>query len=204
MKIMLSILGEGRGHMTQAMAVKETVERAGHEVVRLVLGTASNRQVPPFFASAMKMPITQIPTADFSFKNNRKVSLRGTLIGIARKFPAYWRALRQLKTIVRESKPDVIINFFEPLTGIYALTCRNRPPVVAVGHQFMYGHPDYVRAPGLRLQQLVMKWYFRLAGAASTRLALSLYEAPDLPEKKITVCPPLLRRQLFELHPNPA
>jgi uncharacterized protein (TIGR00661 family) len=152
----------------------------------------------------MKMPITQIPTADFSFKNNRKVSLGGTLVGIARKLPAYWRALRQLKAIVRESKPDVIINFFEPLTGIYALTCRNRPPVVAVGHQFMYGHPDYVRAPGLRLQQLVMKWYVRLVGASSMRLALSLYEAPDMPEKDVIVIPPLLRRQLFELHPNPA
>jgi UDP-N-acetylglucosamine:LPS N-acetylglucosamine transferase len=155
--------------MTQAMAVKETVERAGHEVVRLVLGTSLHRLVPPFFASAMKMPITQIPTLDFSFKNNRKVSLWGTVAGIVRKLPAYWRALRQLKAIVRESRPDVIINFFEPLTGVYALTCRNRPPVVAVGHQFMYGHPDYVRAPGLRLQQLAMKWYVRLVGAASSQ-----------------------------------
>ena len=112
MKIMLSILGEGRGHMTQAMAVKEIVEKSGHQVVRTVLGMGSHRQVPPFFASAMRMPITQIPTLDFSFKNNRKVSVPGTLAGIARKLPAYWRALRQLKAIVRESKPDVIVNFF--------------------------------------------------------------------------------------------
>jgi uncharacterized protein (TIGR00661 family) len=152
----------------------------------------------------MKMPITRIPTLDFSLKNNRKVSLPATLAGIARKLPAYCRALRELKALVRETRPDVIINFFEPLTGIYALTCRRRPPVIAVAHQFMYGHPDYVRAPGLRLQQLGMKWFVRLVGAASTRLALSLYEAADLPGKNLTVCPPLLRRQLFELHPNPA
>jgi uncharacterized protein (TIGR00661 family) len=165
---------------------------------------SSQRQVPPFFTSAMKMPTTQIPTLDFSYKNNRKVSLPATLCGIARKLPAYWRGVRKLKAVVRESQPDVIINFFEPLTGIYALTCRNRPPVVAVAHQFMYGHPDYVRARGLRLQQLGMKWFVRLVGAASTRLALSLYEAPDLPEDNLTVCPPILRRQLFELHSNPA
>jgi len=204
MKIMLSILGEGRGHMTQAMAVKEIVEKSGHQVVHAVLGMGSHRQVPPFFASAMKMPITRIPTLDYSLRNNRKVSLPATLGGIARKLPAYWRGVRELKSIVRETRPDVIINFFEPLTGIYALTCRHRPPVVAVAHQFMCGHPDYVRAPGLRLQQLVMKWFVWLVGAASTRLALSLYEAPDLPEKNLTVCPPLLRRQLFDLHPNPA
>ena len=34
-------------------------------------------------------------------------------------------------------------------------------------------------------------------------MALSLYEAPDLPGKKLTVCPPILRRQLFALQPKP-
>ena len=203
MKIMLSILGEGRGHMTQAMAVKEMVERAGHQVTSVVVGVGPHRQLPPFFVSAMKMPVTRIPTLDFSYKNSRQVNLPATLAGIARKIPAYWRGVRTLKALVRETQPDVIINFFEPLTGIYALTCRHRPPVVAVAHQFMYGHPDYVRAPGLRLQQLGMKWFVQLVGAASTKLALSLYEAPNLPSKNLTVCPPILRRQLFELQPNP-
>lgn len=151
----------------------------------------------------MKMPVTRIATPDFSYKNSRKVSLPATLAGIARKIPAYWRAIRKLKAVVRETQPDVIINFFEPLTGIYALTHRNRPPVVAVAHQFMFGHPDYVRAPGLRLQQLGMKWFVQLVGAGSTKLALSLYEARDLPEKDLTVSPPVLRRQLFELNANP-
>ena len=200
---MLNILGEGRGHMTQAMAVKETVEKAGHKVVSVVLGMGANRQAPPFFASAMKMPITQIPTLDFSFKNNRKVSLPATVAGALRKIPACARGVRKIKKIVRETQPDVIINFFEPLTGIYALTHRHRPPIVAVAHQFMYGHPDYVRASGLRMQQFAMKWYVRLVGACSTKLALSLYEAPDLPKKNLTVSPPILRRQLFEQHPNP-
>ena len=190
--------------MTQAMAVKEIVEQAGHQVVRIVLGMGSRRQVPAFFASAMKVPMTQISTLDFSFKNNRKVSLPATLAGILRKFPAYWRAVRHLKAVVEETKPDVIINFFESLTGIYALTCRKRPPVVAVAHQFMYGHPDYVHAPGFRLQQLGMKWFVGLVGAASTRVALSFYEAPDLPAKNLVVAPPILRRQLFELESNPA
>jgi len=203
MKIMLSILGEGRGHLTQAIAVKDMVERAGHQVTNVVLGMGANRQVPAFFSSVMKMPITRIPTVDFSYKDNRKVNLPATLAGIVRKIPTYWRVVKTLKAVVRENRPDVIVNFFEPLTGIYALTCRSRPPVVGVAHQFMYGHPDYVRAPGMRLQQLGMKFFVRMVGAGSTRVALSLYEAPDLPGKRLTVCPPILRRQLFELQPEP-
>ena len=151
----------------------------------------------------MKMPITKISTPEFACKNNRKVNLPATLAGIARQFPAYWRGLRTLRAVVRESSPDVIINFFDPLTGIYALTCRNRPPVVAVAHQFMCGHPSYVQASGKRLQQIAMKWFVRLTGARSTQIALSLYEAPDLPGKNLVVSPPILRRQLFDLQPNP-
>ena len=49
MKIMFSILGEGRGHMTQAIAVKDMVERAGHRVTNVVLGMGKHRQVPSFF-----------------------------------------------------------------------------------------------------------------------------------------------------------
>jgi len=203
MRIMLSVLGEGRGHMTQAMAAKEIIEGAGHVVASVVLGIGPGKPVPGFFASALKPPITRIPTLGFAFRDNAQVDLPATLAAIARGFPALGRGFQLLKSVVRESRPEVILNFFEPLTGIYALLCRRRPPVVAVGHQFLCGHPGFVRARGRRLQQLGMAWYVRLVGAASTRLALSYYEAPDLPRKKLTVCPPLLRRQLFELQPNP-
>jgi uncharacterized protein (TIGR00661 family) len=199
---MLSILGEGRGHMTQAIAVKEMVERAGHRIVSVVLGMGQHRQAPPFFASAMKMPIEQIPTLDFSYKNNRNVNLLNTLVGTVRKIPAYWSGVQKIRDVVRNSEPDIIVNFFEPVTGIYALTHRRRPPVLAVAHQFMCDHPDYVRAPGLRLQQFGMKWYVKLVAAGSAKLALSFYEAPDLPDRDVTVSPPILRRQLFELEPT--
>ncbi|HEV7927802.1 MAG TPA: glycosyltransferase family protein [Verrucomicrobiae bacterium] len=200
---MFSILGEGRGHMTQAMAVKEMAEKAGHEVTCVALGMGPNRTPPAYFAAAMAVPTVVIPTLDFSFKNNRSVNLPGTVAGIMRRIPAYRRGVGELQSVVRKHRPDVIVNFFESLTGIYAMTCRHRPPVVAVAHQFMFGHPDYVRARGMRLQQLAMKRLVQIAGAASTRLALSLYEAQDLPRKKLTVCPPILRRQLFSLRPNP-
>src|SRR5215471_9115491 len=119
MKIMFCILGEGRGHMTQAIAAKEIVERAGHQVVSIVLGMGPHRQVPEFFASAMKMPIERIPTIEFAYKYNRKVNLPATLARVVRNIPAYWRALRKLKALVRQSQPDVILNFFEAMTGIY-------------------------------------------------------------------------------------
>ncbi len=152
----------------------------------------------------MKVSVTQLPTLEFKYKDNRSVSNTATFAGVLGNLPKYFRILRRLDDIVRETQPDVIINFFEPLAAFYAVTRRRRPPVVAIGHQFMFQHPGYVRTPELWKQQLSMKLYTRLLGARATKLALSFYEAPDLPEKWITVCPPILRKQLFELQSNPA
>src|SRR5882672_6055235 len=100
MKIMLSILGEGRGHITQAISVEEMVEKAGHQVVAISLGMASHREVPSFFPCAVQMPITRIETLEFSVKHDRKVSLPATVASVVRKLPAYWRSLRKLRAIV--------------------------------------------------------------------------------------------------------
>ena len=204
MKMMFCVLGEGRGHMTQAMAVKEMAEAAGHQVVAVTVGVSSQRPIPEYFTSAMKMSVRQLPTLEFKYKNNRSVSNTATLLGVFGKLPKYFRILRQLDAIVRETRPDVIINFFEPMAAFYAITRRQRPPVVAIGHQFMFQHPSYVRAPQLWKQLLSMKIYTRLLGARATKLALSLYAAPDLLKKRIVVGPPILRKQLFSLASNPA
>ncbi len=189
--------------MTQAIATKDILERSGHTIVSVVVGAGRHRELPAFFSEAMRMPIEKLPTLDFTFRNDRKVDLAATALSVACRLPEYLRALRKLKALVRKTQPDVIINFFEAVTGLYALTTRNRPPVVAVAHQFMFGHPSYVRAPNLRFQQCILKWFIRLVGARSTRVALSFYEAPDLPARRTKICPPILRRQLFAIPPAP-
>jgi len=203
MKMMFCVLGEGRGHMTQAMAVKEMAEAAGHQIVAVTLGVSSQRPVPAYFESAMKTPVVQLPTLEFKYKDNRSVSNVATLAGAIANLPKYARILRRLDALVRETQPDMIINFFEPIAAFYAITRRRRPPIVAIGHQFMFQHAGYVRTPKLWKQQLSMKLYTRLLGARASKLALSLYAAADVPEKRIIVGPPILRKQLFTLHSNP-
>jgi len=200
--MMFCVLGEGRGHMTQAMAVKEIAETGGHQVVAVTLGVSAHRPMPEYFASAMKIPVRQLPTLEFKYKNSRAVSNTATLLAALGNLPKYLGPVRQLDEVVRESQPDVILNFFEPIAALYALTRRRRPPVLAIGHQFMFQHPDYIRTPQL-WKQLSLRIYTWLLGARATKLALSLYPVPDLPVKRIIVAPPILRKQLFSLTPNP-
>jgi uncharacterized protein (TIGR00661 family) len=151
----------------------------------------------------MKINVRQLPTLEFKYKNNRSVSNTATLLGVFGKLPKYFRILRQLDDIVRETQPDVIINFFEPMAAFYAITRRKRPPVVAIGHQFMFQHPAYFHAPQLWKQLFSMRAYTWLLGARTTKLALSFYDALDLPKKRIVVGPPILRKQLFQLESKP-
>lgn len=150
----------------------------------------------------MRLPVQQLPTLEFKYKDSRAVSNTATLFGVLVNLPKYARLIRRLDEIVRAARPDVIINFFEPIAAFYTLTRRQRPPVVAVGHQFMFQHPGYVRTPQLWKQLFSMRIYTWLLGARATKLALSLYEAPDLPARRIVVGPPILRRQLFGLQPS--
>jgi len=145
-----------------------------------------------------------MPTLEFKYKNSRAVSNTATLLGVLGNLPKYFGLVRQLAAIVRETQPDVILNFFEPVAALYTLTRRQRPPVVAIGHQFMFQHPGYVRTPQLWKQLLSMRIYTWLLGARATKLALSLYAAPDLPARRIFVGPPILRKQLFALADQPA
>ena len=111
-------------------------------------------------------------------------------------------SLVALDRILERTQPDLIVNFLEPLVGLFNLLRPHRIPVIAVGHQFMLGHPEFVRSARFALQQWTMQRYVRLAGARSTRFALSFYPAASIPERRLFVGPPLLRAELFALPRN--
>ena len=123
-----------------------------------------------------------------------------TIANLIRKLPAYRRSLATIGQTIGESQPDLIINFLEPLMGVFNLLNAHKIPVLAVGHQYMLEHPDFVHEKKFRMQQAGMKFYVAVTGARSARLALSFYHAPDLPERNFFVSPPILRRQLFALN----
>jgi uncharacterized protein (TIGR00661 family) len=114
----------------------------------------------------------------------------------------YRRSLATLGGLTERYRPDVMVNFLEPLTGLLNLLKPHPVPVVSVGHHFMLDHPESVRSPRFTFQQWAMRLYVHLAGARSTRLALSFYPAASLPERRLVVGPPLLRREVFDLTPE--
>jgi uncharacterized protein (TIGR00661 family) len=204
MKIMFTVQGDGRGHMTQAIAAAQTFERHGHEIVAVTVGTNPSRTMPDFFAREFDGRLLPIGSPGFSFQKARGVATLATLRQAVAGRANYGRSLGAIRATVERMKPDLIVNFLEPLMGVYNLLHRHPIPVVSVGHQFMLGHPEFVRCAKFAFQQWTMRQYLRLTGARSVRLALSFYPAADIPERRLFVCPPLLREEVFKLpHSQP-
>jgi uncharacterized protein (TIGR00661 family) len=185
--------------MTQAMAAAETLEHQGHRIVAVTIGTNPGRTIPEFFRGAFEIPLTPLASPGFSLRGGRGVATLGTLRQAVAGLGAYYGSLRILGGLIEQAQPDVIVNFLEPLMGVFNLIRPHPTPVISVGHHFMLGHPAFVRSRRFLLQQWSMRRYVRLAGAGSTHLALSFYPAAALPQRRLVVCPPLLRRELFAL-----
>lgn len=200
LRVLFVIQGEGRGHLTQALAAAEMLRAAGHVVAGALIGTSERRAVPAFFREAIGAPIGTYASPNFVSGRDGAIRPAATLARALADGPACSASLDRIDEALARTEPDVAVNFYEALVGAYALVRTLDVPVVAVGHQFMMGCPAYPLAPGQPLQRAALGAYTRLAGARATlRLALSLYAAPDVPEKRVRVIPPLLRRQLFGL-----
>ncbi len=80
MKVIFVIQGEGRGHLTQALALKQMLLHEGHEVVKVLVGKSKNRVIPEFFQDKIGNPIEVFDSPNFlPSKDNRKFNLLRSL-----------------------------------------------------------------------------------------------------------------------------
>ena len=199
LRCLFVVQGEGRGHLTQAMALRRMLREAGHRVEEVVVGKSQGQAVPAFFREAFDSPVTHVESPSFvSDGADRSVRPWATLYREVGRAPTFWRSLKVLDDAVERHDPDVVVNFFEPLVGLYALRYRPAVPIVAVAHQYMFLHPAYRFPSGRRVQRWAARAFARLtAWGATRRLALSLYPVPNSSQKSLSVLPPLLRADLF-------
>lgn len=195
-KILFLVQGEGRGHMTQAIALAQLLPGVQ---IRVLLGRSPQRRVPEFFTRAF--PESEcFDSLNFAFDSKqRAVNQLGTVLASFPKLLRYWRALRRVRSQIRAFAPDLIVNFFEPLGSLASRGLGI--PTVALGHQFLFEHPQTPFPAGSGLRRRGFRAYLWLFfGHCERKLALSAYDAP--PHRDVIVVPPLLRAELFALQPT--
>ncbi len=206
MRYIFVIQGEGRGHLTQAISLSQLLRRNGHEVVEVLVGRCSNREIPPFFTSKIGCPVVKFdsPSIDYGKAGKSGNMFSTVLSNVApSKLKMWLRSMRLIANHIRDAKVDVVINFYEFLMGFTKMLHTIKPPIITLAHQFIVGHPDYVHYSrsdkGQRLLRLNNKFCAR---GSKKILVLSMYEMPPCERKKLWVVPPLLRNEIFELQPT--
>ena len=194
LKYVFLVQGEGRGHMTQAIALSEILEKAGNDVCHVFVG--SKKSVPEFFKHELRSsPVELIHSPGFvTDKNTKGVLIWATIARGIANFLKYIRSIRRIHEIVLTKKPDVILNFYEPVGGLYNFCFRPRVKSICIGHQYLAHHQAYEFAPGV-----IDKWLFlmnnKLTGIGAEKLlALSFSSHKKPKNRKIKVLPPLLRK----------
>lgn len=200
-KFILTVQGEGRGHMTQAISMYELLIANGHEVSAVILGSSGKRETAAFFYEKVKTKIVNIKSPNFSTdKKNRSIRLGPSIVNNLVHFGTFRQSLRTIRELIEEHKPDAIVNFFDLLIGLYYLFNKPDIPLICIAHQYIYLHPDFTFPKGRYADRAAIKFFTRLTSSRSKRnLALSFYRM-GREHKNVVVVPPLLRKEIFELN----
>lgn len=206
MRYIFIVQGEGRGHLTQAITLSELLRSEGHEVVQVLVGRCSNREIPQFFMQKIGAPVAKFdsPSIDYG-SGGRGGNMFGTVCkAIAPSKMKMWLgSMRMIAKYIADSQADVVINFYELLMGFTTLFHKVKPPIITIAHQFIVDHPDYRARTKRDSGQRMLSFNNRFCSRGSAkRLLLSFYDLPASESNRIWSVPPLLRGEIFEMTPT--
>lgn len=98
---------------------------------------------------------------------------------------------------IKETGAEVVINFYELLTGLTYALFRPSVPYVCIGHQYLFLHNHFEFPRKSVIQLSMLRFFTRMTSLrASRRLALSFRKMESDRTERISVVPPLLRREV--------
>lgn len=202
LKVAFVVQGEGRGHMTQALALRAFLRDAGHEVVEVLVGRSPHRELPEYFVEGIGAPLRTFDApVQVSGADGRGFSAGRTVTDAIRRGPAFLRSVVSIAE--RTSEVDVIINFLDLLGGVSRALFPTDVPSLAVAHNYVFLHPRLAEAPGpAAVRRTVLAYARATAAGAERKVALSFDALPPTPELGLEVAPPLLRPGLEAVKPS--
>ncbi len=204
MRYLFIVQGEGRGHMTQAITLRNMLVQQGHEVVEVLVGTSPNRIIPEFFQQKIKTNICTFSSPNFSPtpKNKRSSTIKSVLFNFPR-LHLYLKSMLFIRDRIKLHQPDRVINFYEVLGGLTYSFFGLTPPMICIAHQYILMHKDF-KFPNKRKSEIAGLLFFtRLTCLGAKKvLALSFGNFTNFDDGIFEVVPPLLREEVLNATPT--
>lgn len=204
MKVLFIVQGEGRGHLTQAISMAQIVRDNNFELAGVLVGKSKHRELPHFFRQRINAPIKTFESPNFlPTPQGRSAGIAKSVAGNLSLVPRFIRSIAFIRNAIREAEADVVINFYELLTGITYAIFRPDTPLVCIAHQYIFLHPDYQFPKCNPVSLGLLKLFTRLTAiGAEKKLALSIRPMQQPFDDILSVVPPLLRNEVFNLKPQ--
>lgn len=205
MRFLFIVQSEGKGHLTQAIAMYQILTNKGHEVVATMVGEVNERPIPEFYLNVVKVPLVKFDTPSLSYGKGKQPKLINTIWQHCKKAKKYMENGHLVAHTVALYKPDLIINFYEIAGGFYKILYPNNSiPMVCIGHQYLLLHPNFIKFKSQKIAQFLLNLNTKLTAYGASKL-LGLSFRPiynDKTQQRIITVPPLLRNEVKELTPQ--
>jgi len=199
MKCIFITQGEGRGHICQAIALKQILDKLNIQVLATYVGKNHVNRNHNWAFKEMNLTPNDFYSPNFVYKNN-EVNIPLTIFKTLKNLKNIKSSVAYLNNQIKHHNPDFIVNFYEPLTPL--ANHNTNIPVITLGHQFMINHPNYPNPIKWWFHKQLINIFNKLISFNTTHtIALSYY--PDYNHNNILVAPPLLRQSILTAKPNP-
>ena len=190
--ILYGVNGEGAGHSTRAREVLTHLVSQGHRV-----------RVASFDRGLQNLQndfdVTEIYGFRFSYVNNR-VRYKRTIAKNLLTVPQAAKSLSRLNALVDDSKIDLVITDFEPLTC--QVGHRRGLPIVSIDNQHCLTNAVVSYPRQYRRDAAAAKLVTKLmTPRANAYLVISFFSAP-LRKRNTFLFPPLLRHEILNATPT--
>lgn len=208
MRFLFTVQGEGRGHYTQALSLAYILRKHGHQVVAVLVGKSDLREIPVFFKNKIDAPITEFRSPNFtSFYKQKRPNILISIINNSSRPYIFRKSLLLVKQKIKEHKPDIVINFYEMITGmaygVYQFDKKMGVKMISIAHQYILMNPAYKTSADQDVKYYFLRMLSRVtSNRASKILALSFRDMPGSESRRIVTVPPLLRPEVFEVPPE--
>ena len=174
----------------------------------MLVGKSDSRQVPLFFRDKINAPVTEFDSPNFTsfYKQKRPNILLSMISNVSRPF-VFRKSLLFMKQKIEELRPDVVINFYEMVTGmafgIYRFDKKLGVQMVCIAHQYLLMNPNYRTTAEQDVKFYFLRMLSRITSNRARKiLALSFRDMPGSKDKRVVTVPPLLRPEVFQIKPT--
>ena len=193
------VQGEGRGHMSQSIALKEYLEKAGHLVEAVFVGTPNANSLPDYLRDHFPKTIRTFQSPYFLGTPNRKgIYVGRTLLFSLLRSVFYLREVQRIRREIDLLEPEVVFNFYDVIGALALKKVKKSIQRIGIGHHFLLHLKDYFGETSPRWHRFLLSAHTRIIMSSCDRiLALSFSEQPQ--NSVIEAVPPLIRQDYREM-----